>query len=360
MALEREPLEAATPSTDATDWDDDVEGPRQRQIAPHWHLEGSVRARDSDFCFEDQAVHAWTAEPPRLLPWLIQLEAALQQARGPLPSYWERLSPQVRRSSLSPSLARLAYMRAQAGHASSRRVFWWLVDEEARRMRPDVRLQWVLYLWQSGTDADLQEIQRRLGVADIELDERVHRASQLMWSKLPWPVVERRLMAPGLMQRAGESLGPWLGQRDSRLNMTAAISKRREWSGWSRLLRSAGTARACFVADAVWMFQPNAHSDPKPALARLADWATGPAGYFFRESGPEHCDPTARLLAMGAGCNDPADTHPAVAVAWLKAGLVLHPESVARALSPAGVWGKGECQLEPAPTGPFPYRVRKR
>ena len=224
-------------------------------------------------------------------------------------------------------------------------------------MPPEIRHQWALYLWQSGTDADLQEIQRRLGIGSIDLDELVQRAPRLMWSKLPWPVVERRLMAPGLMARAGLDLMPVLASAYSRLGMTEAVAKRNEWVAWGRLVRSAGSARACFLSDAVYLLQPHRRNNPPPELQHLAAWAAGPAG--FVENGPFSCDPTAQLLDMGAGCGDPRDSHPAVATAWLKAGLVLHPESVARALSPDGVWGDGKCQLEPAPLGPFPYRVRK-
>lgn len=315
----------------------------KHKVVKHWFLAGSARAED-DLCFEDGGL---TVRPsPRLLPWLAQLKTALQGQPFQAPLFWQRLSPNVRRAQLSPALARLAHEQAQAGDVRARAVFWWLVDEEARRMPPPDRLQWVLYLWASGTDADLLEIQRRLSIGGIDLNDRAHRAVDLVMSNLSWSVVERRLSAPGLMQRIGQI-------RDHGVDLVQAVEWRGEWVAWGRLVRQAGPARACFLEAAVGAYAWKQSTGRYPGLAHLDKWVGGPPGRY------EGCDPSATLLAIGAGCALPEDFDLGMPAIWLEAGLVLDPESVARALSPAGVRGDGECQLEAAPSERFPFRRRK-
>jgi len=316
-----------------------------RRVKPtHWFQAGSVSGAD-DYCFEDRGLFG---EPsPRLLPLLLQLEKAIQQPPVQSPALWGRLSLKVRQAYLIPALARLAHARDQAGDLRARRVFWWLVDEEATRLPPTDRHQWALYAWQEATDGDLQEVQRRLGILNIELDARARRATDLIWSKLPWSVVERRLMAPGLMERMGQL-------SNSQAQLILAVQGRGEWAAWGRLVHRAGPLRACFLSLAVSAFEIPSDQAPHPGLAHLSEWVSGPSGRV------PTCDPSTALLAIGAGCLPPEYFDAHMPVLWLQAGLVLDPESVARALSPAGAWVDGECQLEPAPSAPFPYRVRKR
>ncbi|MBH9553287.1 hypothetical protein [Inhella gelatinilytica] len=365
LSVKMERLQFSIPTgSGAVSVDPDEEALPPAPPPPPWYLEGAVRAGEDDFCFEGQDTFAWTERNPRLLAWVRALEQSLRQKAAKAPSFWQLITPSVRRAFLSPSLAREAYALSLAGRPDARGVFWWLVDQDAVALPPAQRLEWVRYLWQAGADEDLSELSRRLAIPGISLDDRVVRAPILMEANLPWPVIERRLMEEGLMRRAGEVLRPTFGQRDSRLIMTESMIRRPQWAAWARLTRAAGAARACFLSDAISLTQPDRvpESDAHLASAAFANlyvWVAGPAGRFEVEPPHGVCNPTADLLRIATGCNSRGTAYPEFASRWLEAGLILDERTIAVAISPGGLDGDGRCRLQYTPGQRFPYRLYK-
>lgn len=329
------------------------DGLKQWQALSPSALAGSVQV-EGEHCYESNESN-WGVVGPRLRDWQLQLERSMSTKPPSLPAFWARLPPGLRREYLSLALAEVSYERQSTGSVAARRVYWWLVQNEALNLPPARRLWWGLDAWAVASDADLAEVKRRLALGDLPVEERVAMAPWLARSSLPWSVIERRLMADGVLAQAMVQLPPNVIDRSDDW-LFDALARRGQWGRLSRMALDSGAGRACLVEAAMTYLQPDLPAHQR-AMAQLPTWVKGHVPRFQHLSG--RCDPSERLLAMGTGCNAQWG-HPDIqsqrAARWLRAGFVLDPAVVAIALSSEGT--DSGCRIERASDGPFPYRTR--
>jgi hypothetical protein len=288
--------------------------------------------------------------------WAQALGRHVEDPSQALPSFWRRLSPRVRSDELALPLAMAAFCADPGGCGRHPELYHWLAERALRGASTERKREWLVRLWTQDEEAEVERFRKRWALAPLTVEERADHTLELAASGLPWSMIERRLIEPGLMRRYAGEPAIWAGSPGDSLLQEA--TRRHQLDSFDRLLDAAGPAKACLVEDALRL-AANSEEDFSGWLAHVAAWARG-AGHAVHATkyGPEACDPTA-LLMRGALCGlDPEEDaltarYQAMWQKWVNAGVTPSAETVLRLTAPAA---NIVCRLEPVPGLPGTFR----
>jgi hypothetical protein len=231
-----------------------------------------------------------------------------------------------------------------------------LAETALRSASTERKRLWLLCLWAQGEDADVERFRQRWALAPLTVEERAEDAHSLVASSLPWAVIERRLLEPGVMRRFAEA--PMIAGGPGPHWLLHEATRRSQLDSFDRLLDVAGPAKACLVDGALQM-AANSEEDFAIWLPHVAAWGRGGGTAVHAPKYlPYPCDPTARLMT-GALCGfDPAEDaitarYQAMWRKWLEAGVTPNAGTVRRLAAPPADIG---CRVEPVPGAPGTFR----
>lgn len=300
----------------------------------------------------DDDVWCHLREESHIFVWAAEMAQFVEGHAPSAPAFWQRLSSSARLDSLALPLATAALCPGTEKCESHPELFHWLAERALRRASSEDRRWWLLQLWTFAVDEHVNRFSKRFGLAPLTVAERAGQAHELSESRLPWTVIEQRLLEPEVMQRFGEKQmiaggpGPhWL--------LDAAI-RRGQLDSYDRLLDAAGPAKTCIVEGA---FHEAFSQEERLEVLRphFANWVRG-LGTPFRPQGRFYdCNPAALIAAMafcGDEQNDAANEGLLLWNALLQAGVTLDSPAIRASLATKGARGPKEsalCRLERVP-----------
>lgn len=312
---------------------EDAVAPRHRGT-----LLGDVGADDDVWCSLRAGSQAFA--------WADELGRYVEGAEARPPSFWQRLSEKGRLSLAMP-LATAALCTEPSGCTRHLALYHWLAEKALPTVSPKGRRWWLLNLWAQAEDADVERFRRRWALAPLTVEERAGQVHELAGSGLPWAVIERRLLQPGVMARFGEQ--PMILGGPGPHGLLHAASRRGQLDVFDRLIDAAGPAKACFTEMALWFAGGDQEQFDawKPHFAR---WAQGALVPHQTQGSPVSCDPVA-LVVREAFCGPtPDDVSARFEAVWdvlQQAGVTFDTPAVRQFTAPGD--GRRPCKLEPVP-----------
>jgi hypothetical protein len=187
-------------------------------------------------------------------------------------------------------------------------------------------------LWALADDGDVEHLRARFDLSVLTAEERASVAEVLVESGLPWDVIERRLIDPGVMAAFVEA-SPVGDIGLPFYSLSQAALDRGLMPSLVRLANSAGPARACFVENVLWFATGSTESFEalKPHMAALLGRDVM-RPYRMRQI-PKTCDPTTGLLEEAfcwVGNEAAAARARALWVAWIQTGAPRYEPAIAR------------------------------
>lgn len=155
-------------------------------------MDAVVTVHGNEYCDRDNSAV--------LQQWAEEMARVVRRPASGMPTFWRRMSPQVRQRDLALPLAVAAYCGAAVG--SCRRnpvVLEWLTDHVARHAAMDDRQRWLWHFWTLSVDPDLARLQARLALPSLSAMDRSCLLAEIGQSDLPWETLERRVMQPDLI-----------------------------------------------------------------------------------------------------------------------------------------------------------------
>lgn len=289
--------------------------------------------------------------------WADELGRHVEGAEPRLPAFWQRLSEQGRLSLALP-LATAALCAESSGCTRHPELYHWLAEKALPTASPKGRRWWLLNLWAQAEDAEVERFRRRWTLAPLTLEERGGQAHELAAGGLPWAVIERRLLQPGVMARYGGQ--PMISGGPGPHWLLSAASRRGELDSFDRLINAAGPAKTCFVAEA---FRRAAALEDQFEVLKphFANWSRGIATPYSPPQAFDACNPLEEVL-VGAFC-EPVSEDDGMArryqVIWAvlqQAGITKDTPAVQSLFVPGQEVRAWQCKLEPEPGSASRFR----
>ncbi len=320
-----------------------------------------ARPRHRDALWADAGaaddVWCYLREGSILFAWAEEMGRYVDGATPTPPAFWQRLSGRGR-DLLAMPMAIAALCGEAQGCTRHTELFHWLADQALEKAGIETRRGWLLHLWAKAEDPDVERFQRRWKLAALTLEERGGYAHEMVNSGLPWPVIERRLLDPGLMTNFGEQ--PMIAGGPGPHWLFYTASRRGQLDAFDRLIDAAGPAKACFVAQAFEAagVDQEQFDQWRPHFADWARGATVPYQPRYMRGLPNACDPVAVVLSE-AFCVDPDDSAARYESIWhvLVGSGVAHDAPSVRLFTEPAVEGiRQPCRLEPVPGQQLRFR----
>lgn len=284
----------------------------------------------------------------QILDWAQELGRHVDDATAEAPAFWRWMSTQVKVRELALPLAIAAYCDGALECDRRPALFHWLAAQALEAVPVERRRQWLLALWTLAEDSEVERFRARWSLSPLTVDERAGLAHEMAASGLPWAVIERRLLGPGVMERFGRT--PVIAGGPGPHWLLEAAERRGQLDSFNRLIEAAGPAKACFVDDA---FRLAAVLDDKYDIWKphFAHWARGLAALPQR-NGPDYlsCNPVARfLLDCSLADADALPRYRAIWTALRQAGVTTTSPGVQSLLAHGFAVEKLQCAEEASP-----------
>ncbi|MFG6486831.1 hypothetical protein ACG04R_09120 [Roseateles sp. BYS78W] len=325
-------------------FDRDDEKPRPRQPAVVIAEVGSVDGRCEDYG------EGYASAGSALYGWIDALARHLHQPSTPLPDFWQRISVEARRDSLSLPMASTALCEWSDDCVRHSDVAIWLARWATAGTTSAGRRKWLVRLWPLADDAEAEDLSTVLRLKPLTAEQKGLVAEVLVGSKLPWETIERRLLEPGVMQAF--AVAPPQGDVGpaNRALISAAV-RRDQVSSMGRLVAAAGAAKACFIDTAIYFSMANAEMHGAMS-AQFVEWAKVgaiPPWEPRRAFRPQPCDPTGTLL-WAAYCDEDAENRGRGQRTWrsmLAAGFKPHRPTIERLIAHGAPEHAPQWKLQP-------------
>ncbi len=299
----------------------------------------------------DGDVWCFVREESQAFTWADELGRHVEGAEPRLPAFWRRLSEQGRLSLALP-LATAALCTRSSDCTRHPELYHWLAEKALPTASLTSRRWWLLNLWAQAEDPVVERFRRRWGLKPLTVDERASNAHELLTSGLPWPVIEQRLLEPGVMAEFGEL--PMISGGPGPQWLLYEASRRNQLDTFDRLIDAAGPAKACFVSQAFGeASEDQAQFDAwRPRFAGWARGATVPYQPRHWRGLPYTCDPVDVVLSEAFCGGNPGEVAARYEIIWdvlLASGVTNDSPKVRLYTQPAAEDFRRSCRLEPVP-----------
>lgn len=316
-----------------------IQGPLVRS----WSAEDASRPRADALLAEVGAgddVWCDLREGSQIFGWAHQLGRFVEGGTSVMPAFWQQMSMSVRLQALALPLAKAAYCDGAPQCNRHPALYTWLAEQALPASSIDVRRDWLLALWTMADDAEVEAFRSRWALLPLTVEERASGADWLVSGALPWAVIERRLMEPGLMPMFGGRLPPQ--------SLLYAATQRGELDSFDRLLDAAGPTKSCLVVDAFF----RAVGDEEHFEVwrpHFGNWARGVSvPYQEAGRGDLSCNPAGWILRECAVAE--GDEIRRVAVIWKvlrQAGITTDSPAIQALKTPDVAVEQRQCELPP-------------
>lgn len=308
----------------------------------------SVEAAGDEYCFNDDS--------QLLRQWVGQLAQHAAQPASRPPGFWVRMTPQVRREDLALPLARVAYCHSESGVRPTDctprpEVFGWLAERVGTRQPRDMRQRWLAVAWSAVDDEALAHWQQRLRAGELPLALRAWHAGVLVGSDLPWPVVQQRLLAPGLMAEVGTQVR--YSSFPTAARIVEATVARHQIDALPRLIAAAGEQATGLYWELIRVaVEVPEDADAERLLALL------PAHY---EGWPLWNSQLVEVLVLGEHCPgmwgpQAAERYARIWQRLLATGFQPDPQALRTLTERSHSSSTGECLIRALPDQPYRFQ----
>lgn len=319
----------------------------QEPLDGSWSREGREPPQDHVLDAEVGAgadVWCHLREGSQIFGWAQQLARHVQGATPGMPAFWQNMSSSVRLRELALPLAKAAYCDGALRCNRHPALYAWLAEQALAEAPTHVRRDWLSALWTMADDAAVEAFTSRWALPPLTIEEQASVAEGLVASGLPWAVIERRLMQPGLMPLFASR--PMSAGGSGPHGLLSAAARRGELDSFDRLIDAAGPAKPCLVANAFFR-AVGGEEDFKAWQPHFGKWAQG-VSVPYQPQGLDmlSCNPAGWVLldcAIAEG--DEAVRHAEIWKALQQAGITTASPAI-QSLKTRGIAVEG-LQCEP-------------